>query len=153
MTCHSPMSQRLRLRFHLLSWYSVDIRGCRRSRKMRRRKRQRKKRRMRSRRIRKKRRGGGEVEGVPEKEGGVRLVRSPTTPCTCPLLLPHGDIKYCLFLCPLTDRFIMFLHSSRTPMMEVENFTIFIKNSIRFPLFNYTKWGNADLDIQTAPAG
>ncbi|KAM3865310.1 P2X purinoceptor 3b [Diretmus argenteus] len=25
------------------------------------------------------------------------------------------------------------------PMMEVENFTIFIKNSIRFPLFNYTK--------------
>ncbi|XP_075907499.1 P2X purinoceptor 3b [Nelusetta ayraudi] len=26
-----------------------------------------------------------------------------------------------------------------TPMMEVENFTIFIKNSIRFPLFNYTK--------------
>ncbi|XP_060949965.1 P2X purinoceptor 3b [Limanda limanda] len=26
-----------------------------------------------------------------------------------------------------------------TPMMEVENFTIFIKNSIRFPTFNYTK--------------
>uniref|UniRef100_A0A8C7XW42 P2X purinoceptor n=1 Tax=Oryzias sinensis TaxID=183150 RepID=A0A8C7XW42_9TELE len=26
-----------------------------------------------------------------------------------------------------------------TPMMEVENFTIFIKNSIRFPKFNYTK--------------
>uniref|UniRef100_A0A8C5D1T3 P2X purinoceptor n=1 Tax=Gouania willdenowi TaxID=441366 RepID=A0A8C5D1T3_GOUWI len=26
-----------------------------------------------------------------------------------------------------------------TPMMEVENFTIFIKNSIRFPMFNYTK--------------
>ncbi|KAJ4944556.1 hypothetical protein JOQ06_013099 [Pogonophryne albipinna] len=26
-----------------------------------------------------------------------------------------------------------------TPMMEVENFTIFIKNSIRFPIFNYTK--------------
>ncbi|XP_062377388.1 P2X purinoceptor 3b [Sardina pilchardus] len=26
-----------------------------------------------------------------------------------------------------------------TPMMEVENFTIFIKNSIRFPLFNFTK--------------
>uniref|UniRef100_A0A3B4ZK51 Purinergic receptor P2X, ligand-gated ion channel, 3b n=1 Tax=Stegastes partitus TaxID=144197 RepID=A0A3B4ZK51_9TELE len=26
-----------------------------------------------------------------------------------------------------------------TPMMEVENFTIFIKNSIRFPYFNYTK--------------
>uniref|UniRef100_A0A8C9VA66 P2X purinoceptor n=1 Tax=Scleropages formosus TaxID=113540 RepID=A0A8C9VA66_SCLFO len=25
------------------------------------------------------------------------------------------------------------------PMMEVENFTIFIKNSIRFPLFNFTK--------------
>uniref|UniRef100_A0A672I8T6 P2X purinoceptor n=1 Tax=Salarias fasciatus TaxID=181472 RepID=A0A672I8T6_SALFA len=25
------------------------------------------------------------------------------------------------------------------PMMEVENFTIFIKNSIRFPTFNYTK--------------
>ncbi|CAL8329286.1 unnamed protein product [Lota lota] len=25
------------------------------------------------------------------------------------------------------------------PMREVENFTIFIKNSIRFPLFNYTK--------------
>ncbi|XP_028262206.1 P2X purinoceptor 3-like [Parambassis ranga] len=25
------------------------------------------------------------------------------------------------------------------PMMEVENFTIFIKNSIRFPIFNYTK--------------
>lgn len=28
------------------------------------------------------------------------------------------------------------------PMMEVENFTIFIKNSIRFPTFNYTKYGN-----------
>ncbi|KAM4611722.1 P2X purinoceptor 3b [Polymixia lowei] len=28
---------------------------------------------------------------------------------------------------------------SVNPMMEVENFTIFIKNSIRFPLFNYTK--------------
>ena len=27
-----------------------------------------------------------------------------------------------------------------TPMMEVENFTIFIKNSIRFPTFNYTKY-------------
>ncbi|KAF1395685.1 hypothetical protein PFLUV_G00014240 [Perca fluviatilis] len=26
-----------------------------------------------------------------------------------------------------------------TPMMEVENFTIFIKNSIRFPTFNYIK--------------
>lgn len=26
-----------------------------------------------------------------------------------------------------------------TPMMEVENFTIFIKNSIRFPTFDYTK--------------
>ncbi|XP_051242387.1 P2X purinoceptor 3b [Dicentrarchus labrax] len=26
-----------------------------------------------------------------------------------------------------------------TPMKEVENFTIFIKNSIRFPTFNYTK--------------
>ncbi|XP_061552928.1 P2X purinoceptor 3-like isoform X2 [Phyllopteryx taeniolatus] len=26
-----------------------------------------------------------------------------------------------------------------TPMIEVENFTIFIKNSIRFPTFNYTK--------------
>uniref|UniRef100_A0A3Q4M9W3 P2X purinoceptor n=1 Tax=Neolamprologus brichardi TaxID=32507 RepID=A0A3Q4M9W3_NEOBR len=26
-----------------------------------------------------------------------------------------------------------------TPMMEIENFTIFIKNSIRFPTFNYTK--------------
>ncbi|CAJ1053392.1 hypothetical protein L3Q82_019256%2C partial [Xyrichtys novacula] len=26
-----------------------------------------------------------------------------------------------------------------SPMMEVENFTIFIKNSIRFPTFNYTK--------------
>ncbi|KAM7009536.1 P2X purinoceptor 3-like [Tautogolabrus adspersus] len=26
-----------------------------------------------------------------------------------------------------------------TPMMEVENFTIFIKNSIRFPTFNYNK--------------
>ncbi|XP_072239986.1 P2X purinoceptor 3b [Leuresthes tenuis] len=26
-----------------------------------------------------------------------------------------------------------------TPMTEVENFTIFIKNSIRFPIFNYTK--------------
>uniref|UniRef100_A0A3Q2X6H8 Purinergic receptor P2X, ligand-gated ion channel, 3b n=1 Tax=Haplochromis burtoni TaxID=8153 RepID=A0A3Q2X6H8_HAPBU len=26
-----------------------------------------------------------------------------------------------------------------TPMMETENFTIFIKNSIRFPTFNYTK--------------
>ncbi|XP_031415592.1 P2X purinoceptor 3b [Clupea harengus] len=26
-----------------------------------------------------------------------------------------------------------------SPMMEVENFTIFIKNSIRFPLFNFTK--------------
>ncbi|MCJ8730317.1 hypothetical protein PDJAM_G00182920 [Pangasius djambal] len=26
-----------------------------------------------------------------------------------------------------------------TPMMEVENFTIFIKNSIRFPRFNFTK--------------
>ncbi|XP_054459830.1 P2X purinoceptor 3b [Anoplopoma fimbria] len=26
-----------------------------------------------------------------------------------------------------------------TAMMEVENFTIFIKNSIRFPIFNYTK--------------
>lgn len=27
-----------------------------------------------------------------------------------------------------------------TPMMETENFTIFIKNSIRFPTFNYTKY-------------
>lgn len=25
-------------------------------------------------------------------------------------------------------------------MMEAENFTIFIKNSIRFPLFNFEKW-------------
>ncbi len=28
----------------------------------------------------------------------------------------------------------------REPMNEVENFTIFIKNSIRFPLFNVTRW-------------
>lgn len=27
----------------------------------------------------------------------------------------------------------------RNPMKEVENFTIFIKNSIRFPLFNVTR--------------
>ncbi|KAM6940899.1 P2X purinoceptor 3-like isoform 3-T6 [Lycodopsis pacificus] len=33
-----------------------------------------------------------------------------------------------------------------TPMMEVENFTIFIKNSIRFPIFNYTK-GNFQTTI------
>lgn len=32
--------------------------------------------------------------------------------------------------------------SLSTPMMEVENFTIFIKNSIRFPTFNYTKYDN-----------
>ncbi|XP_005754865.1 P2X purinoceptor 3-like, partial [Pundamilia nyererei] len=31
------------------------------------------------------------------------------------------------------------LASYGTPMMETENFTIFIKNSIRFPTFNYTK--------------
>lgn len=30
-------------------------------------------------------------------------------------------------------------------MMEVENFTIFIKNSIRFPTFNYTKYDSCDL--------
>uniref|UniRef100_A0A7N8XTA9 P2X purinoceptor n=1 Tax=Mastacembelus armatus TaxID=205130 RepID=A0A7N8XTA9_9TELE len=39
------------------------------------------------------------------------------------------QVSHCLFL---------FCHLS-TPMMEVENFTIFIKNSIRFPTFNYTK--------------
>uniref|UniRef100_A0A671UXU6 P2X purinoceptor n=1 Tax=Sparus aurata TaxID=8175 RepID=A0A671UXU6_SPAAU len=33
-----------------------------------------------------------------------------------------------------------------TPMMEVENFTIFIKNSIRFPTFNYTKYENSVFD-------
>ena len=31
-------------------------------------------------------------------------------------------------------------------MMEVENFTIFIKNSIRFPTFNYTKYENSVID-------
>ncbi|XP_060780831.1 P2X purinoceptor 3b isoform X3 [Neoarius graeffei] len=36
-----------------------------------------------------------------------------------------------------------------TPMMEVENFTIFIKNSIRFPRFNFTK-GNFLPNINTS---
>uniref|UniRef100_A0A672ZH27 Purinergic receptor P2X, ligand-gated ion channel, 3b n=1 Tax=Sphaeramia orbicularis TaxID=375764 RepID=A0A672ZH27_9TELE len=36
--------------------------------------------------------------------------------------------------------FLLSLFPHRTPMMEVENFTIFIKNSIRFPIFNYTKY-------------
>lgn len=29
---------------------------------------------------------------------------------------------------------------SSNPMLDVNNFTIFIKNSIRFPLFNLTRW-------------
>uniref|UniRef100_A0A8C9X3L4 P2X purinoceptor n=1 Tax=Sander lucioperca TaxID=283035 RepID=A0A8C9X3L4_SANLU len=40
---------------------------------------------------------------------------------------------FSLLLCPSLQL------SFSTPMMEVENFTIFIKNSIRFPTFNYTK--------------
>lgn len=35
-------------------------------------------------------------------------------------------------------------------MMEVENFTIFIKNSIRFPTFNYTKYDNYDFNYDAA---
>lgn len=38
-----------------------------------------------------------------------------------------------LLPCPLL------LCSHRPVMMEAENFTIFIKNSIRFPLFNFEK--------------
>jgi len=34
---------------------------------------------------------------------------------------------------------IEFFFLLRDPMMEVESFTIFIKNSIRFPRFNFTK--------------
>uniref|UniRef100_A0A8C7R9D8 P2X purinoceptor n=1 Tax=Oncorhynchus mykiss TaxID=8022 RepID=A0A8C7R9D8_ONCMY len=36
----------------------------------------------------------------------------------------------------------------RQPMMEVENFTIFIKNSIRFPMFNVTR-GNFPSSLNT----
>lgn len=36
----------------------------------------------------------------------------------------------------------------RKPMMEVENFTIFVKNSIRFPLFNVTRWEANTLSLQ-----
>lgn len=59
-------------------------------------------------------------------------LRPGEAPATCPL----GDVPQVrapgspaqLLLCP-----------PRPVMMEAENFTIFIKNSIRFPLFNFEK--------------
>lgn len=49
-------------------------------------------------------------------------------------------IEHNAFAISSTSMFLPF--SVSTPMMEVENFTIFIKNSIRFPTFNYTKYDN-----------
>uniref|UniRef100_A0A3Q4BNH1 P2X purinoceptor n=1 Tax=Mola mola TaxID=94237 RepID=A0A3Q4BNH1_MOLML len=58
--------------------------------------------------------------------------RIPTGKC----ITSNGSTKMCEIKgwCPAEIDTI-----KTTPMMEVENFTIFIKNSIRFPTFNYTK--------------
>lgn len=58
---------------------------------------------------------------------------------TCPMGVVHQTQwflgrKRLLFPLPLPPAL-----PHRPVMMEAENFTIFIKNSIRFPLFNFEK--------------
>lgn len=63
---------------------------------------------------------------------GVRLSRKTTTCKMC----THRSWKP--FACPRHLSVSVTLY--RNPMLDVENFTIFIKNSVRFPLFNVTRW-------------
>lgn len=52
-------------------------------------------------------------------------------------VVPRGETPCFPFLFPRSQGLLALTH--RPVMMEAENFTIFIKNSIRFPLFNFEK--------------
>ncbi|CAB1325451.1 unnamed protein product [Coregonus sp. 'balchen'] len=62
---------------------------------------------------------------------------------------PESEMKYNCDTDEDCDKHLgSFLGTVRQPMMEVENFTIFIKNSIRFPMFNVTR-GNFPSSLNT----
>lgn len=59
----------------------------------------------------------------------------------------HFHTMISVFICLFPSLCSSLCLSLSTPMMEVENFTIFIKNSVRFPTFNYTKYENYNFNI------